>query len=487
MNNLIINFHFLIHYKGMKGKEFKDYWDLELGVSYIPYDKINKDTDFELLEDGGMIDDESMSPALFELRNKKLNEDKEQKLNEMSSSQIETSLTSTVTTSTSNSVSMANVIQPPIPPSTSKNQPQLLPSLPIVSLPNPFNPLNLPPGIPGVTLPPLNMHPPLPLPLIRPHHLPPPMHLPPPPLPNKATEDKKQPDNLNSINNQNKTPTKPTQPPHMFQGPPILPPNNQNNSPWIAGVPPTLQPPTLQPPFLNEDNRQFFQPNEDLNLNNLNNLNNMNNMNNLNPPPPFNQPPIFEPNLLMNPQLNPQMMLPFSDDSNMQYNDPRDKYNNRDNWRGRKDMRNNNRNNRFNNNLNNSYQNNNDDHRNKRKRMDNNYNNNNKGFNKNSNNNKKKFNKNRQQNNHQNRKSNDDKDQSDEWNESTEQEASNDASNDLSNENQELSNLNKFDDSNKYNQVDESVGEDNFESNSNHDFVDESNSGNLNQEEMVET
>lgn len=46
--------------KGVKSKEWKDYWDLELGVSYIPWDKLDDSTDFEQLEEGGMFDDESI-------------------------------------------------------------------------------------------------------------------------------------------------------------------------------------------------------------------------------------------------------------------------------------------------------------------------------------------------------------------------------------------------------------------------------------------
>lgn len=46
--------------KGVKSKEWKDYWDLELGVSYIPWDKLDDDTDYEQLEEGGMFDEESI-------------------------------------------------------------------------------------------------------------------------------------------------------------------------------------------------------------------------------------------------------------------------------------------------------------------------------------------------------------------------------------------------------------------------------------------
>lgn len=45
--------------KGMKGKEYKDFWEVEQGVSYIPWSKLTQDIDLELLEEGGMIDEES--------------------------------------------------------------------------------------------------------------------------------------------------------------------------------------------------------------------------------------------------------------------------------------------------------------------------------------------------------------------------------------------------------------------------------------------
>lgn len=46
--------------KGVKSKEWKDFWDLDLGVCYIPWSKISKDTDFVALEDGGMFDEDTM-------------------------------------------------------------------------------------------------------------------------------------------------------------------------------------------------------------------------------------------------------------------------------------------------------------------------------------------------------------------------------------------------------------------------------------------
>lgn len=46
--------------KGVKGKEWKDYWDIDLGCSYIPWSKLDQKTDLESLEEGGMLDDETM-------------------------------------------------------------------------------------------------------------------------------------------------------------------------------------------------------------------------------------------------------------------------------------------------------------------------------------------------------------------------------------------------------------------------------------------
>ncbi|XP_030375391.1 SR-related and CTD-associated factor 4 isoform X2 [Scaptodrosophila lebanonensis] len=46
--------------KGVKSKEWKDFWDLELGVTYIPWNKLNVDTDFDSLEEGGMFDEDTM-------------------------------------------------------------------------------------------------------------------------------------------------------------------------------------------------------------------------------------------------------------------------------------------------------------------------------------------------------------------------------------------------------------------------------------------
>lgn len=46
--------------KGVKSKEWKDYFDQTLGVTYIPFNKLTHATDFEALEEGGMYDEDTM-------------------------------------------------------------------------------------------------------------------------------------------------------------------------------------------------------------------------------------------------------------------------------------------------------------------------------------------------------------------------------------------------------------------------------------------
>lgn len=46
--------------KGVKGKEWKDYFDQTLGVTYVPYSKLTHETDFISLEEGGMYDEDTV-------------------------------------------------------------------------------------------------------------------------------------------------------------------------------------------------------------------------------------------------------------------------------------------------------------------------------------------------------------------------------------------------------------------------------------------
>lgn len=56
--------------KGVKSKEWKDFWDLELGVTYIPWKNLDESTDFDTLEEGGMFDEDSMPNWMKEKINK---------------------------------------------------------------------------------------------------------------------------------------------------------------------------------------------------------------------------------------------------------------------------------------------------------------------------------------------------------------------------------------------------------------------------------
>ena len=44
----------------MKDKQWKDYWDLDLGCSYIPLEKLNPQVNMADLEEGGMFDEGTM-------------------------------------------------------------------------------------------------------------------------------------------------------------------------------------------------------------------------------------------------------------------------------------------------------------------------------------------------------------------------------------------------------------------------------------------
>lgn len=56
--------------KGFKEyKKLKDFWEVSIGASYIPYAKIDSSIDFDVLEEGGVIDEDSMS---IEMRGKVL-------------------------------------------------------------------------------------------------------------------------------------------------------------------------------------------------------------------------------------------------------------------------------------------------------------------------------------------------------------------------------------------------------------------------------
>lgn len=62
--------------KGVKSKEWKDYWEIDLGVSYVPWDRLGPTSDLEALEEGGMFDEDSM-PQWLKDKILQLNKNKE--------------------------------------------------------------------------------------------------------------------------------------------------------------------------------------------------------------------------------------------------------------------------------------------------------------------------------------------------------------------------------------------------------------------------
>lgn len=142
--------------KGVKGKVFKDYWELEEGVSYIPWPKIPKNVDIELLEDGGMIDEETLPDWMKEKMENSANS------NPNSQSLLGLALDNT---SIGNAAAIIPPVidtsqPPPMPPSAGLLQPP--PALPL-SLVNPFqlnNRLALGMNLSAGMIPPMGVPPP---------------------------------------------------------------------------------------------------------------------------------------------------------------------------------------------------------------------------------------------------------------------------------------------------------------------------------------
>uniref|UniRef100_A0AAR5Q4I9 RRM domain-containing protein n=1 Tax=Dendroctonus ponderosae TaxID=77166 RepID=A0AAR5Q4I9_DENPD len=137
--------------KGVKGKDLKDYWEGDLGVSYIPYNKLRPDMDLEALEDGGMIDEDSM-PDWMKMKVEESAKKKVADLTPFLMGAGDTSNHSTIDTSQ----------PPPLPPSSLMQPPMLSMVNPfqmnnrfLSMIPNMANLANLPLGVP-----PPNMAPP---------------------------------------------------------------------------------------------------------------------------------------------------------------------------------------------------------------------------------------------------------------------------------------------------------------------------------------
>uniref|UniRef100_A0A6P7FT53 Uncharacterized protein LOC114333801 isoform X1 n=1 Tax=Diabrotica virgifera virgifera TaxID=50390 RepID=A0A6P7FT53_DIAVI len=116
--------------KGVKGKDLKDYWEGDLGVSYVPYSKLKQDIDIDLLEDGGMIDEETMPQWMKE----KVDKGKKPELD----------LTGFVGGSTPN---IDTSQPPPLPGAGLLQPPPMLPTFNPFQLNNRFLGMNVPPGM----------------------------------------------------------------------------------------------------------------------------------------------------------------------------------------------------------------------------------------------------------------------------------------------------------------------------------------------------
>ncbi|XP_067125009.1 SR-related and CTD-associated factor 4 isoform X2 [Centruroides vittatus] len=182
--------------KGVKEKEYKSYWDVEFGVSYIPFEKLPSETELSVLEEGSMIDEDSLPEKYREYRKQKEKEKVAYETakhmnNPLPNSQdgIKTEGTSTITSNVSSSIASTMsvpimvppmvqtqygipmpglmhhqhmVMPPPVPmgvpppnpmlmvPPTS--QPILGAPLPVIP-PIPSGPMNMPPGVPGPHVP----------------------------------------------------------------------------------------------------------------------------------------------------------------------------------------------------------------------------------------------------------------------------------------------------------------------------------------------
>lgn len=50
--------------KGVKDRKYKDFFSVNQGVTYIPWDKLDNDVDLQALSDGGWIDPQTLPPTL---------------------------------------------------------------------------------------------------------------------------------------------------------------------------------------------------------------------------------------------------------------------------------------------------------------------------------------------------------------------------------------------------------------------------------------
>ncbi|XP_023037676.1 SR-related and CTD-associated factor 4 isoform X2 [Drosophila willistoni] len=156
--------------KGVKSKEWKDFWDLELGVTYIPWNKLSQETDFDSLEEGGMFDEDTMPSWMKQKINQGKNTVKDNKSVDL--------------TAVAGGVPPVPVAPPAMLFGIDTTQPPPVggpppPGIMGMGMRGQFPPLGPPMGInmpPPMMIPPTNMPPPMMMPTT---NMPPPMMLPP--------------------------------------------------------------------------------------------------------------------------------------------------------------------------------------------------------------------------------------------------------------------------------------------------------------------
>ncbi|KAK4871457.1 hypothetical protein RN001_016448 [Aquatica leii] len=173
--------------KGVKGKDLKDYWEVDLGVSYIPWSKLKPDIDLEMLEEGGMVDEDTM-PAWMKAKSliPKLPPANPPIIDNVETIAKVIAPTTTIDTSQPPPMPAGGLLQPPPAlPLPLVNPFQLNNRLLGMNLPPGMMPPNVPIGVPPPNMPPGAMmaNPLLGLgsfPQAPPGLLPPPLSLPPP-------------------------------------------------------------------------------------------------------------------------------------------------------------------------------------------------------------------------------------------------------------------------------------------------------------------
>ncbi|XP_068911479.1 SR-related and CTD-associated factor 8 isoform X3 [Tenebrio molitor] len=131
--------------KGVKGKDLKDYWEGDLGVSYIPWHKLKPDIDLEMLEDGGMIDEDTM-PAWMKAKVAAVTPNKPASI---TTATVATDSASYMAAVAETSRPSVDTSQPPPVPGTGLLQPPPM-ALPLVSpfqFSNRLLGMNIPPGM----------------------------------------------------------------------------------------------------------------------------------------------------------------------------------------------------------------------------------------------------------------------------------------------------------------------------------------------------